>query len=425
NLKFITQALKKPPDSTKVKWKVSIHNIDFEQSRFKYENHFKPREPDYGVNFTDMDFADMDLRVRDLRVDSGTVQILIEHLDFRDKSGWVMHDLSALMSINREFMKFKDLHIILDDSDIRADQLNFMFNSWKDFGNGGFSSKVKLNFEFLPSRINIADAAYWALFLHGIDITVNLTGTLHGKLNSFKGENILLEYGNHTLFSGNFDLNGLPDIQETFMYFDIQNLTTTVADIESFQKPGEPGETVDISERLSQLGDITYHGKFAGFYNDFVSYGTLITDVGQLSTDLSIRPDSLENVHFNGKLNTEDFDLARLTDLGDMAGKLSMNAQVEGTSYRGGSLGVRMDGHISKVELNNYEYQHINFQGDLSNRKFDGSFSVRDPNLQMEFFGKFDINDTLPVFDFTANVDRARLFPLHFATTDLTYTLSC
>jgi len=425
NLKFITQALKKPPDSTKVKWKVSIHNIDFEQSRFKYENHFKPKEPDYGVNFTDMDFADMDLRVRDLRVDSGTVQILIEHLDFRDKSGCVIHDISALMSINREFMKFKDLHIMLDDSDIRADHLDFMFKSWKDFGNKGFPSKIKLNFEFLPSRINMADAAYWASFLHGIDKTVNLTGTLHGKLNSFKGENILLEYGNHTLFSGNFDLNGLPDIQETFMYFDIQNLTTTVADIESFQKPGEPGETVDISERLSQLGDITYHGKFAGFYNDFVSYGTLITDVGQLSTDLSIRPDSLENVHFNGKLNTEDFDLARLTDLGDMAGKLSMNAQVEGTSYRGGSLGVRMDGHISKVELNNYEYQHINFQGDLSNRKFDGSFSVRDPNLQMEFFGKFDINDTLPVFDFTANVDRARLFPLHFATTDPTYTLSC
>ena len=171
----------------------------------------------------------------------------------------------------------------------------------------------------------MADAAYWARFLHGIDKTINLTGTLRGKLNSFKGENILLEYGNHTSFSGNFDLNGLPDIQETFMYFDIQNLTTTVADMESFQKPGKPGETVVLSEQLSHLGDITYQGKFAGFYNDFVSYGSLITDVGQLSTDLSIRPDSLENVHFNGKLSTEDFDLARLTDLGEMAGKLSMD----------------------------------------------------------------------------------------------------
>ncbi len=384
-----------------------------------------PGNPDYGVNYTDMDFADLDIQVRDLRVDSGVVQFLIERLDFRDKSGCEMHNLSALMSLNREFMKFKDLHIILDDSDIRLTQLDFMFNIWKDFGNKGFQSKVNLNFDFLPSRINIEDAAYWAAFLHGIDKTINLTGKLHGKLNSFKGENILLEYGQHTLFNGNFDLNGLPDIQETFMYFDIQELTTTVADIESFQKPGDPGETVDLSEQLSQLGDITYHGKFAGFYNDFVSYGTLFTDVGQLSTDLSIRPDSMENVHFNGKLNTEDFDLARLTDLGDMAGKLSMNAQVEGTSYQGGSLGARMDGHISKVELNNYEYQHIDFQGDLSNRKFDGSFSVRDPNLQMEFFGKFDINDTLPVFDFTANVDRARLFPLHFVSSDPTYTLSC
>ena len=77
NLKFITQALKKPPDSTKVKWKVSIRNIDFEQSRFKYENHFKPRVPEYGVNFTDMDFADLDIRIRDLGVDSGTVQFMI------------------------------------------------------------------------------------------------------------------------------------------------------------------------------------------------------------------------------------------------------------------------------------------------------------------------------------------------------------
>lgn len=425
NLKFITQALKKPPDPTKGKWKISIHNIDFEQSRFRYENHFKPKEPDYGVNYNDMDFASMDLQIKDLRVITGTVQFLIQHLGFRDKSGGVIHDLSAQMSLNRSSMKFSDLHIIMDDSDIRADRLDFTFNTWKDFGNQGFSSKVKLNFDFLPSRINTSDAAYWAAFLHGIGKTVNLSGTLRGRLNSFKGNNILLEYGKHTLFSANFDLNGLPDIRETFMYFDIQDLTTTVADIESLQKPGKPGQTVKLSDQLSQLGDITYHGKFAGYYNDFVSYGTLITDVGQLSTDLSIRPDSMENVHFSGKLKTGDFDLARLTDLGEMAGKLSMNAQVEGTGYQGGSLDVRMDGHISKVEFNKYVYQHINFQGDLSNRKFDGSFSVKDPNLQMEFFGKIDFNDTLPVFDFTANVDRARLYPLNLATTDPTYTLSC
>ncbi len=425
NLKFITQALKKPPDSTKVKWKVTIHNIDFEQSRFKYENHFKPKEADYGINFTDMDFGEMDLQVKDLRVIPDTIKFKIQRLGFRDKSGYVMHDLSGYMSINRTFMKFKDIHIIMDDSDIRADWLDFTFKSWKDFGNKGFPSKIELNFNFQPSRINLADAAHFGHFLKGIDKTINLTGNLHGKLNSFKGEDILLEYGNHTLVSGSFDLNGLPDIQETFMFFDIQNLTTTVADIESLQKPGELGETVDLSETLSQLGDITYHGKFAGFFNDFVSYGTLRTDLGQLSTDLSIRPDSMENVHFKGELSTEGFDLARLPDLGDIAGLLSMDAQVEGISYQGGSLSARLDGHISKVEFYNYEYQHITLRGDLSNKKFDGSFSISDPNLKMEFFGKLDFNDTLPEFDFTANVEKAMLYPLHIATTDPTYTLSC
>ena len=133
NLKFITQALKKPTDSTKVKWKVSFRNIDFEQSRFRYENHFNPTDTDFGVNYTDMDFANMDLQVRDLRVLSDTIQFMIEHLDFRDKSGMVMHDLSALMSLSKTFMNFKDLHIILDGSDIRADQVDFTFNQLERF----------------------------------------------------------------------------------------------------------------------------------------------------------------------------------------------------------------------------------------------------------------------------------------------------
>ena len=218
---------------------------------------------------------------------------------------------------------------------------------------------------------------------------------------------------------------GLPDIQETYMYFDIEDLTTSVSDIESFQLPGSSGDTIVIPENLSDLGNISYHGKFAGFYNDFVTYGSFITDMGNISSDLSIRPDADENVHFKGEISTEGFKLGEIADLEELAGKLSMKSNVEGISYRGGELSAKMDGYIYLLELNGYPYQNMYLVADLSNRKFDGSFSIADPNLKMEFFGKIDFTDTLPVFDFTADVDKALLNNLNIATSDPTYTLSC
>ncbi|MCK4749633.1 MAG: hypothetical protein KAT15_21410, partial [Bacteroidales bacterium] len=354
-----------------------------------------------------------------------TVQFTVDHLSFREKSGFLMDHLDATVFINREFFLWRDVHFRTQKSDVRADRLDFRFNVWKDFGNKGFPTKIKLWYSFAPSTFHFTDVAYFGSIFGGIDKSVRMSGDLRGRINSLKGDDIVLEYGENSHFSGSFDLIGLPDFQETYMYFDILDLTTSVGDIESLQKPGTPGETIDLSENLSQLGNISYRGKFAGYYNDFVTYGSFATDLGKISSDLSIRPDPDENVHFRGELSMEGFELGRLADLEDLAGKLSMEGNVEGVSFQGGGLNAKMDGNVSLLEFNGYPYRNIYLAGDLSNRKFDGSFFIADPNLKMEFFGKIDFSDTLPVFDFIANVDKAMLHPMNIATNDPSYTLSC
>ncbi|MFC2112299.1 hypothetical protein ACFLTA_03445, partial [Bacteroidota bacterium] len=431
NLQFIVDALKKPPDTTNAPgWTVNFESIDMNDSRFVLDNNYRPKEVPYGINFSKLRIEDMDLNISEFNVANDTVIFTIDHLSFRERSGFVVDHLESVVHINENFFFWRDVYFYTQKSEVRANRIDFRFNKWKDFGEDEFGmkgilSKVKLDYRFNPSTFHLTDLAYFIWKFKDMDKSLKMSGGLRGRINSFKGDEIFLEYSNDSHFAGSFDLIGLPDIQETYMYFDIKDLTTSVSDIETFIMPGGSGDTIVLSENLSDLGHISYRGKYAGFYNDFVTYGSFTTDMGKISSDLSIRPDEDDNVHFRGEISTEGFDLGEIADLEDLAGRLSMEGNVEGISYHGGELSAKMDGHISLLELNDYPYQNIYLAADLSNRKFDGSFSIVDPNLKMEFFGKIDFTDTLPVFDFTADVDKAMLSILNLATSDPGYTLSC
>ena len=73
-------------------------------------------------------------------------------------------------------------------------------------------------------------------------------------------------------------------------------------------------------------------------------------------------------------------------------------------SIENGNISADLEGNIDSLDLNNYLYRDINLSGYLSNRIFDGLFSVSDPNIKMDFKGKIDFSDEIPVFDFTADV---------------------
>ncbi len=426
NLKLIIDALRQAPDSSrKNKWMINFEAINLQNSRFILDHKFMYRDVPYGINFTDLHIGDMDLAIDGFQIANDTVVFRIKHLSFQERSGFVMDHLEAIVQLNKSCFLWKDVEFNTKNTDVKASNIDFRFRQWRDFADGGIFNKVKLSYSFAPSRFYLKDVAYFSRVFRESSQTVRMSGDLRGTISSFKGDDILVAFSENSGFSGSFDMIGLPDFQETYMYFDIKDLTTTASDIKSMQIKDPSGEALPISEKLNDLGKITYKGKYAGFINDFVTYGSFSTDLGKISSDLSIRPDSAENVHFKGEISTEGFNLGKLADIHHLAGKLSMQGNVEGISFNDGEIAAKTDVSVSLLELNGYPYQNINLSGDLSNRMFDGSFSIADPNLKMDFFGKIDFTDSLPVFDFTASVDKAMLYPLNLATIDPSYTLSC
>lgn len=84
-------------------------------------------------------------------------------------------------------------------------------------------------------------------------------------------------------------MNGLPEIEETFVHLKINELVTDADDIQSLTIPGEEaGNSFHLPEELKRLGSIRVKGKFTGFYNDFVSNATFQTDAGSVSTNTEV-----------------------------------------------------------------------------------------------------------------------------------------
>ena len=126
--------------------------------------------------------------------------------------------------------------------------------------------------------------------------------------------------------------------------------------MKAIEIPGSNGRPFEFSETLLKLRQIQFTGKFTGFPNDFVTYGKLNTGLGKISSDLSIKPDSADMVSFSGRLKTSGFNLGQLAGTEKILGLISMNGQVNGVTSSDGTVNAHMEGLISQIQINGYDY---------------------------------------------------------------------
>ena len=425
NLDFIIERLRQKPDTQQTHWNIMVRDIEMVNSKFILEIFDNEKFVGPGVDLNNIVLGNLNLKLNDMKISEDTVSFDIKHLSFIDQSGFEAKEVYGKMAIHQTFLDFKNFYIETPTSRIFAPGINFSFKDYQEFSDNGIMSKIKMSYQIDPSRVDLYDVGYFVPFFWGMRQGVGFSGKVYGRVNNFKARDITLEYMDHLHFRGDFDMNGLPDWKQTFMFFDIQDLSADINKMKAIEIPGRKGKPFEFSETLLKLQQIQFTGKFTGFPNDFVTYGRFNTGLGKISSDLSIRPDTANMVSFSGRLKTSGFNVGQLAGTEKVLGLISMNGQVNGVSLSDGTVNARLEGLISLIQINGYDYQNITLAGNLTNKTFDGSFSVEDPNLRMDFFGKIDASGEIPVFDFTANVDRAQLYPLNISRSDPSYTLSC
>lgn len=422
NMKFIIDKIRKSEDRIKTDsepWRLKIRNAELKNSRFVISDEVrKPYKG--GIDLTNMDMNEVNLSISDMQIKGDTIEMQIGDIQLTEKSGFHINSFSSSLSIGKNYMHFKDVVTQTPWSEIHSPYVQFSFSSFQDFSDVINLVNIKLNLE--PSHISFKDISYFAPTLIGYNEDFRISGNISGRINDMSGKDIFLQYSRNTLLETNFNLIGLPDFKATFMHFDIDRFMTTNADIELFKIPGSK-KKIELPDNLKKLGNINYSGKFTGYPDDFVTYGKFRTDLGEISTDILLKPDTTNTLRFTGRLKTMDFKLGELIDASDKIDKISMDGNISGISSKG-KLFANIESTIDSFRILGYNYQSINISGELTESSFDGSFDISDPNISMDFSGRADFSGENPEYAFTANVVRARPYYLNIYKSDPSFFLS-
>ncbi|MBN2480901.1 MAG: translocation/assembly module TamB [Bacteroidales bacterium] len=420
NIKYFVNQIRSQKKSDG-KWNIEFNNIRINHSRFYLYNYFH-KNRDYGINFTDLKISEIDADIKQFNPSADSLSFYINALAFREISGFELENLTAGFSQSKTFLKFRDLKIETRTSVINADEIALTFDRWSKFKKDSLFGDVNFDIDLEGSSLNLADLGYYAPVFSNTYQSVSLTGRMTGPLNNIKGRNLNIGFGNTSLLQGQINLNGLPEIYKTFIYADIEEFKTTASDLNSLTLPGQ--KSLSLPGQMQTLGLMTYSGNFTGFINDFVAFGNLQTEVGKISTDLLFRPDTLNYVDFSGRFTAEEFDLGKMVEASDNVGKISLFANIDGTTSEASPISAVMNGIIHQFELKGYNYRNIDLNGNLTNREFNGSVNINDPNIELEFLGGVDFSDSIPAYDFTANVSHANLYELNIDRSEPDFTTS-
>lgn len=410
NLAFIINYFNSGTKKTSEPFNVFFNRIILNNIAFKYKN-FSDTSKTNGINFEDISLSHLSVSISDLETKNHLAKAQLSNLTFREKSGFYLKNLSALTTIDKNQMEFKNL--LLETNQTRMGNYFLMkYDSFKDFDS--FVSKVYMNAHFKNTHIYARDIAYFVPELSKVDVDIQLSGSAKGKVNDLQAKALSIKTGKTTYLNGDFDIKGLPVLKEAFLDLNLNQAFVNKQDLDYIIEKITGKKDKLVPPIINKFGDINFKGRFTGFINDFIAFGEFKTKLGRIASDVNMKIDTKGEPSYSGVIKVYDFDLGNLLDQ-DKLGRISAVANVTGQGFSLAHLREKAKGQIAYLDFNGYRYYNIILDGNYENKEFLGQLHIDDKNLKLSFSGKVNLNPQLPIFDFNATIQDANLKELNFS----------
>ena len=426
SFKFLTEYFKSGvnKDTTEIEkkenWNFDLNNFRISNGHFVFQNNNKRRK-DRGLDYANMDISEINLNIQNIRIKNDTFNFIIEKLNAKDKCGLNLKDFSGRFRLCSRSLYARNLKINTNKSELSLD-LIFAYSKFSDFDN--FEEKISIQTIIQPSQLNICDIGFFAPSLSVMDNPLSISGNISGRVNNLKAKNFTFNYGESSKFDGNININGLPNIEESFVHFSINEFKTNIKDVESLKLPIKSTH-LQIPDILKKFGNIDIEGFFTGFYNDFNAKINLNTSIGNINTDVVLKNNREKGlIEYNGKIAANQFDLGNFLSSEKYLGRLNLYADFSGTGFSPESAVVELNGMIDSLQFMRNNFNTVKLKGELAENKFNGNLNIKDELLNFDFDGIVDFKQKLPVFNFSSKIRNAKLYDLNILTHNPTIDFS-
>ena len=405
NLQFLIDSLSSDSES-EGKWKIEVTDLAIIKGRFEYQD----------FNYADSLTKTLNsrrIRIKELNADLSEFQIIGDSILFKsnslsaaESSELALYKLNSNVTIAPSGISLMDASFSLNHSDISGN-IQLKTDSFGAYSQ--YVSAVNHDITFHNSTLNLADLNKFSVNSKFSDLEIKMEGRLRGKIDKLKGKRISLQLANNTNFIGDISLNGLPELSQTFIDLDVEQLNSSRADIQTLILPALGVTNVNLPLNLNKLGNFNFSGDFTGFTNDFVAYGELSTPIGKLITDLKFKEiPGDERYSYSGELITLNFDLAKLYSTKNL-GVISSAISVKGKGITRELAEIDLEGKVSSISLGKTSFSNISARGNLKNNFFSGNLVSKDENADLEFSGVVDFRESIPWYSFSSKIKHLNL----------------
>jgi hypothetical protein len=421
NLAFVLKAFASK-DTTHQPMRITFHvkQLTLNEGRFQFTNEMKVP---VGKQFdaANLDVRNLHMNISLQKFSADTLAATIHSLSLTEQSGVRIDNLQTVMLGNSHGLFFPKFLLKMPHSDLRLDSVFFHYDTLSNLTN--FAQKVKIGCHLLPSDVAFSDFAGFVPSFKGYDATYRVSTYLTGTVSDIKCNDLKVSNKNNFKFDGNFEVSGLPTLDNAFVYADVTQLHVNMAHLQDMiahltNKP------FLLPAPVLRLGTIYFRGSLTGFLSEMVAYGNVSTRLGDLHTDLKLSmTNQLRDFSYSGSLSMNNFQLGTFLN-NPQLGNVTLHASVQGVNQSQKPMSLTANATIASIMYNQYVYQGITFNGTIKNRQFDGSVSIHDPNVNFDVTGLIDWNKTDPMYQFTASLQNFRPNALHLTQKYPKLTLS-
>ncbi len=370
-------------------WQLFAKTLDLKDCGFSLKLSDAPA-PEGEFDADHLGITGVDIQAKEVQILNDTITGRIDHLQATERSGILIRHMEADVTVSPVLSECKNLLLQTNNSSI-GDYYAMHYNRFPDFTE--YIDSVRMVARLKDAQVDMQDIAYFAPPMKWMKQIARASGNFDGTVADFRTQNLNVTDGDSRLL-GNLAMRGLPDIEKTFFSFEKGALFTTGPAILKWapQLRNHPAVALEI------LRYAHFQGAFHGFYDAFLTSGTLATNLGTVTSNvkLSVPPLSGRNATYKGFIRTQNFQIGPFLRIPHV-GSITAVAEIEGKGFDPLLAEVHLNGNINRFEVGGYPYSNILVDGILARKKFSGTGQVTDPNVAMSFTGTVDFSGPKPL----------------------------
>jgi hypothetical protein len=347
-------------------------------------------------------FNNLQATVKNFVLVRDTIQLDIKNLQGIEPTiKFPIKEITTFFRYCRKGLEFRGLTARLGNSILR-DTILFHYNRAKDLSD--FNHKVKIYANLKNSLIDFKDLAIFAPSLQQYPEFLQISGKLNGKVTKFKIDSLDARFGKNSHLIGKISIEGFPDLDETFMNFNLKKSRVNMADLRIYLR--DEG----AFRRVNKFGVVNFNSQFTGFAYDFVTHGQFHTALGYIDADINIKT---ENNYYKGALITKNFDLGVFLNESELVQQIDMNGTIEGNNYTTNDAHFNINAKVSRFGFKGYDYKQISVNAHLEHKFFKGDLAVKDSNFMLSGNGSINLKDS--TINFRAKLDTAFIHKINLS----------